>query len=86
MNDHACKEYMMINKNIPRVTRPINIQQKSEFRKKVNSEEKSEFRMYAWRKKKKILMSLVSTSLDKLENSECRNSYWVIINVYVINR
>ena len=68
MNKNTCKEYMMINKNIPRVTRT----KKYLAKKRINYKQIVEkFRMYAWRKETK-LKALVFTS-DKLENSECRN-------------
>ena len=60
---------MMINKNTPRVTWT----KKYIAKKWINYKQiVGEFRMHGWRKETK-LKALVFTSVDKLENSECRN-------------
>ena len=69
MNKNTCKEYMIINKNIPRVTRTKKYLAKKLFNYK---QIVGKFTMYAWRKETK-LKALVYTSVDKLENIECRN-------------
>ena len=82
MIKNTCKEYMIINKNIQRVTRTKKYLPK----KRINYKQiVGKFRMHAWRKETK-LKALVFTSVDKLENSECRNIYWVIIIVFVMYR
>ena len=59
----------MINKNTPRVTRT----KKCLAKKLINYKQiVGKFRMYAWRKETK-LNAFVFSSVDKLENSECRN-------------
>ena len=69
LNRNTCKEYMMLNKNTPRLTRT----KKYSAKKWINYKQiVGKFRMHSWRKETK-LKALVSTSVDKLKNSECRN-------------
>ena len=82
MNKNTCKEYMMINKNTPRVTRT----KKYLAKKWINYKQiVGKFRMHSWRKETK-LKALVSTSVDNLENSESRKIKCVNINVFIMYR
>ena len=81
-NKNTRKECMMVNKKRHRVTKT----KKYSAKKIINQKQiVGNFRMRAWSKESK-LEAYVSTSEDKLENSESRKIQSVIINVFIVYR